>query len=90
MTIASVRICSRMNGTTPLYMSSSVIEGGEMPTGGQPQPNAGNGQNGHENQGGDRFPLHRRRRRGHRGPRPDMAGGISGEAADEGTPPAGE
>ncbi len=35
-------------------------------TGGQPpQPN---GQNGHDNQGGDRFPLHRRRRR-HRGPR---------------------
>lgn len=28
----------------------------------------GNGQNGYDNQGGDRFPLHRRRRR-HRGPR---------------------
>jgi hypothetical protein len=49
-------------------------------TGGQPQqqpspqqgqglngPNGSNGQNGHDNQG-DRFPLHRRRRR-HRGPR---------------------
>lgn len=46
-------------------------------TGGQsagPQP--GNGQNGHEAQG-DRFPLHRRRRR-HRGPRQDVPGGDTG------------
>ncbi len=46
-------------------------------TGGAPQPqgqNFGqNGQNGHEGQG-DRYPLHRRRRR-HRGPRNDAPGG---------------
>ena len=46
-------------------------------TGGAPQPqgqNFGqNGQNGHEGQG-DRYPLHRRRRR-HRGPRTDTPGG---------------
>jgi hypothetical protein len=56
-------------------------------TGGAPQPQASNfspngqnGQNGHEGQG-DRFPLHRRRRR-HRGPRTDAPAGS------EGTPPA--
>ncbi len=53
----------------------SFITGGQQP--GQPQPSQqGNGQNGHEGQG-DRFPLHRRRRR-HRGPRPDAAGGEAG------------
>lgn len=52
-------------------------------TGGQPQPHAGNGQpNGHDNQA-DRFPLHRRRRRGHRSPRPDIAGGAQGDAPDD-------
>jgi hypothetical protein len=57
-------------------------------TGNQPQPNAGNGQqNGHDGQG-DRFP-HRRRRRGHRSPRPDMAGGAQGEGSDD-TAPSGE
>jgi hypothetical protein len=40
-------------------------------------------QNGHENQG-DRFPMHRRRRRGHRGPRPE--GGDGGDEAQ----PSGE
>ncbi len=49
----------------------SFITGGQS---GGPQP--GNGPNGHEGQG-DRFPLHRRRRR-HRGPRQDMSGGDSG------------
>ncbi len=52
-------------------------------TGGQPQPVAqGPGQNGHDNQGGDRFPLHRRRRR-HRpgGPRPDLPQGMGGDDA---------
>jgi hypothetical protein len=45
----------------------SFITGGGQP---QPQPPA-NGQNGHEaGHQGDRFPLHRRRRR-HRGPRTD-------------------
>jgi hypothetical protein len=52
-------------------------------TGGQPQPqpqpgqsHQGFGQNGHENQG-DRFPLHRRRRR-HRGPRHEIQGAPQG------------
>ena len=41
-------------------------------TGGAPQPHPGNGQNGYEGgqQQGERYPLHRRRRR-HRGPRSD-------------------
>jgi hypothetical protein len=70
-------------------------------TGGQPQQaqpaqqgmggNPGgppNGQNGYDNQGGgDRFPMHRRRRR-HRGPRGDVprGGGIAEPADDQGTP----
>jgi hypothetical protein len=52
-------------------------------TGGQPQPQPsqpGFGQNGHENQG-DRFPLHRRRRR-HRGPRPEIQGTVHGGGGD--------
>jgi hypothetical protein len=60
-------------------------------TGGQPhqpqqghQGQQGQGQNGHDGQG-DRFPLHRRRRR-HRGPRPDFQGGDGGGE----TPPRGE
>ena len=52
----------------------SFITGGQTPA---PQPGySGNGQNGHESQG-ERFPLHRRRRR-HRGPRPDVSGGDTG------------
>lgn len=59
-------------------------------TGGQPQPNPGNGQqNGHEGQG-DRFPLHRRRRRSHRGPRSDMAGDAPGGDTPDDTAPTGE
>jgi Domain of unknown function (DUF4167) len=62
-------------------------------TGGQPQPQqqggSGNpgqhGQNGYEGQGernqGDRFPMHRRRRR-HRGPRGDMPRGMPDSADD--------
>jgi hypothetical protein len=43
-------------------------------TGGAPQPQAPQGQNGYENGGQpDRFPLHRRRRR-HRGPRDNTQG----------------
>jgi hypothetical protein len=57
-------------------------------TGGQPhqpqQGQQGHGQNGHDGQG-DRFPLHRRRRR-HRGPRPDLPGSDGGGE----TPPRGE
>ncbi|MFL6799092.1 MAG: DUF4167 domain-containing protein [Xanthobacteraceae bacterium] len=56
----------------------SFITGGQQqqPQQAQPVPN------GHDNQP-DRFPLHRRRRR-HRGPRPDMQGG--GESTDESSP----
>ncbi len=45
-------------------------------TGGAPPPPQPQGQNGYENGGGqgDRFPLHRRRRR-HRGPRDNVPGG---------------
>jgi hypothetical protein len=46
--------------------------------------------NGDSEQQGDRFPLHRRRRRGHRGPRPDVAGGEGGDDAPQSPPPAGE
>jgi hypothetical protein len=58
----------------------SFITGGQPP---QPQPGQsqpGYGQNGHENQG-DRFPLHRRRRR-HRGPRHEVQGAAQGGAGD--------
>jgi hypothetical protein len=57
----------------------SFITGGQPP---QHQPQAASG-NGHDNQA-DRFPLHRRRRR-HRGPRPDLPGG-GGDAGDESAP----
>jgi hypothetical protein len=59
----------------------SFITGGQQPPH-QPQQGAQQGQNGHDNQP-DRFPLHRRRRR-HRGPRPDMQGG--GDGGDEPAP----
>jgi hypothetical protein len=53
----------------------------------QPQP--ANGQNGYENGQGDRFPLHRRRRR-HRGPRGGDAAGsqhaAGGDQADDSGP----
>jgi hypothetical protein len=63
-------------------------------TGGQQQPQqqqqtpqygqSSNGPNGYDNQGGDRFPLHRRRRR-HRGPRDhNMPGDF------DGPPPSGQ
>jgi len=62
----------------------SFITGGQQP---QPQPQPGQnhqgyGQNGHENQG-DRFPLHRRRRR-HRGPRHEIQGAAQGGGGDGG------
>jgi hypothetical protein len=54
-------------------------------TGGQPQP-AGYGSNGHDNQnGGDRFPRHRRRRHRGGGPRSDMQGGAQ-DFQSEGEP----
>ena len=46
--------------------------------------------NGDGEQQGDRFPLHRRRRRGHRNPRPDAAGGEGGDDAPQSLPPVGE
>jgi hypothetical protein len=50
------------------------------------QPHAGNGQQNGQDSQGDRFPLHRRRRRGHRGPRPEMAAGGQGEGSDDSAP----
>ncbi len=52
-------------------------------TGGQPQGAGGQqaGPNGHDGQP-DRFPLHRRRRR-HRGPRPDVPGGQRDDASQQ-------
>jgi hypothetical protein len=71
----------RPQGNTPadgnVDRLPSFITGGQQH---QPQQNSQQGQNGHDRQG-DRFPLHRRRRRHHRGPRPDMQGG--GEGGDE-------
>jgi Domain of unknown function (DUF4167) len=58
----------------------SFITGGQQHPPHQQNPQ---GQNGHDNQG-DRFPLHRRRRR-HRGPRHDMQGGGDG-GVDESSP----
>jgi hypothetical protein len=58
----------------------SFITGGQQPHV-QPNPNPqGYGSNGHENQG-DRFPLHRRRRR-HRGPRHEVQGAAPGGGGD--------
>jgi Domain of unknown function (DUF4167) len=71
----------------------SFITGGggaPAPQAAAPQPHQGYGQNGFEGQG-DRFPLHRRRRR-HRGPRSDMAQGGQGDGEDAppGSRPSGE
>jgi hypothetical protein len=52
----------------------------------QQAPHQGYGQNGYEGQG-DRFPLHRRRRR-HRGPRNDMAQGGQGGGDGDDAPPS--
>ncbi len=68
----------------------SFITGGQQPQQSpqsqQAQPPQ-QGQNGYDNQG-DRFPLHRRRRR-HRGPRGDLPQSTSGlaDGGDDGTPP---
>jgi hypothetical protein len=55
----------------------SFITGGNPPAAGGQQA----GPNGHDGQP-DRFPLHRRRRR-HRGPRPDLPGGQRDDAAPQ-------
>jgi hypothetical protein len=52
----------------------SFITGGQQPPHQQGSPQS---QNGHDGQP-DRFPLHRRRRR-HRGPRPEQGGGDGGD-----------
>jgi hypothetical protein len=65
------------------HQGNPTAEGGDVErlpsfiTGSQPQHQQG--PNGHDGQG-DRFPLHRRRRR-HRGPRPDLQGGS--DSADD-------
>ena len=62
----------------------SFITGGQPSQIQQPQGHQnyqGFGQNGHDNQG-DRFPLHRRRRR-HRGPRNEFQGGPRGNDRDD-------
>jgi len=67
----------------------SFITGGQSPQqqppqqqGGQGNPNPqAHGSNGYDNQG-DRFPMHRRRRR-HRGPRGDMPRGMPETGADD-------
>jgi Domain of unknown function (DUF4167) len=71
----------------------SFITGGggaPAPQAAAPQPHQGYGQNGYEGQG-DRFPLHRRRRR-HRSPRSDMPQGGQGDGDDapQGPRPGGE
>ena len=76
----------------------SFITGGGQPQPQQPQQPPqqgmpvnpgpqGHGQNGYDNQG-DRFPMHRRRRR-HRGPRGDMPRGVP-EGTDDAQGPHGE
>jgi len=56
-------------------LPSFITGGGQPQSNGQQGGHQSHGPNGHDNpQAGDRFPLHRRRRR-HRGPRPDMQGG---------------
>ena len=58
----------------------SFITGGQQPHAQPSQNPQGYGSNGHENQG-DRFPLHRRRRR-HRGPRHEIQGASPGGGGD--------
>jgi hypothetical protein len=55
-------------------------------TGGQQPQQQGQGPNGHDNQQGERFPMHRRRRR-HRGPRGDAPGGQQSFGQDGGEEP---
>jgi hypothetical protein len=76
----------------PQQQGASDNQGGDtggLPsfiTGGAPQAQGDNyGPNGHEGQP-DRYPLHRRRRR-HRGPRPDIAGGSPQGGTDGNQPP---
>jgi hypothetical protein len=65
-----------------------VNDGERLPsfiTGTQPQPAPqGFGPNGHDNQGGERFPRHRRRRHRGGGPRPDMSNAPQEFRGDDG------
>jgi hypothetical protein len=73
------------DGTGEVDRLPSFITGGSQPQP-QPQPAPGHqgfGPNGHDNNQGDRFPLHRRRRR-HRGPGPrhEMQGAPQAAGGD--------
>lgn len=59
----------------------SFITGGQPQAAGGPPPSQGQASNGHDGQP-DRFPLHRRRRR-HRGPRPEFQGGQRDDATTQ-------
>jgi len=61
-------------------LPSFITGGAPAPQIASPAAHQGYGQNGYEGQG-DRFPLHRRRRR-HRGPRGDLAQGGQGDGDD--------
>ena len=67
------RLPSFITGGQPQQQSAAGTPGGP--------PNGPNGQNGFDNQG-DRFPMHRRRRR-HRGPRGDAPRGAPTEGSDD-------
>jgi hypothetical protein len=79
-------------------LPSFITGGGQQPGGQQPPTHQGNqggpsgqqanGQNGYDNNQGDRFPMHRRRRR-HRGPRGDMPRGMP-DGADDAQGPQGD
>ncbi len=71
-------------------LPSFITGGAPAPQIASSQAHQGYGQNGYEGQG-DRFPLHRRRRR-HRGPRGDLAQGGQGDGDDapHGTRPNGD
>jgi len=61
-------------------LPSFITGGAPAPQAAAPPAHQGHGQNGFEGQG-DRFPLHRRRRR-HRGPRGDLAQSGQGDGDD--------
>jgi hypothetical protein len=70
-------------------VSADASDGERLPsfiTGAQPQNPQGFAPNGHDNQGGERFPRHRRRR--HRGARPDLspAGDVREDGSDDSRP----
>jgi hypothetical protein len=69
-----------IDGAGDIDRLPSFITGGQPPQAQAGQNHQGYGQNGHEGQG-DRFPLHRRRRR-HRGPRPEIQGTGQGDGEE--------